>query len=93
MYINFCASPCPAVQQQKLLSSFCFGVFEANTFKCFLLRRSVFFTDTGRSGGHRAGTRMIVAGVAAESFADGPVYIYIYIYVYIYIYMYIYIYI
>ena len=39
---SFCARPCPAVQQQKLLSSPRFGVLETNSFTCILLRRSVF---------------------------------------------------
>ena len=46
---SFCASPCPAVPQQKLLSSLRFGVLKANAITCLLLRlqRSVFVTDTG----------------------------------------------
>ena len=46
---SLCASPCPAVKQQKLLSSFWFCVFEAKFPQDILLRRSVFFTDTGIS--------------------------------------------
>ena len=43
----FCASPCHAVQRQKLLSTLWFGGLKANSSMCPLLRRSVFFTYIG----------------------------------------------
>ena len=44
---SFSASLSGAIQQQKLLSSPWFGVFRAKSPRGLLLRRSVFFTDTG----------------------------------------------
>ena len=42
-----CASPCPAVQQQRLLSSPRLGAPNANAPTRLLIRRSVPFTDAG----------------------------------------------
>ena len=48
---SFYKSLCPATRWQNLLFRPWFGVFQAKLLKDIRLRRSVFFTDIGRSAG------------------------------------------
>ena len=66
---SFGASPRPAVQQQKLLSSPRFGALKDNIPMCITFRRSVFFTDTGII---IVITIVMSSGAAARSEAAAP---------------------
>ena len=77
---SFHVSLCPAILQQKLLSSPRFGVLKANISSCHPLRR-VFFSETPVSTLRGRGLP-----------GDNNICVYTYVYIYIYIYVYIYIY-
>ena len=67
-------SLCHAIQKQKLLCSLWFGVLKADFRTCLLLRRSVFFTDTGSIPYHTWSYHIRPRHTIADPFLSYPAY-------------------
>ena len=68
------ASPCPAVQQQKLLSSPWFGALKADIPMCVIFQWSVFFTETGSTSNHLSSEQMHSNGYSGNGNSSNTIY-------------------